>query len=278
MSSLSFHKYHGTGNDFIMLDNRLLQMPTSVYEAQYEAWCHRRFGIGADGLILLQYHPEANFEMVYYNADGKIGSLCGNGSRCAVAFAYHLGIISSGETQFMASDGLHKAYLEPTPKDDIVWVRLEMQPVRSITRQGDDWVLDTGSPHYVRFVNHLSHENIVKIGREIRYAPAYTAKGINVNLVEWQQPEHIVMATYERGVEDETYSCGTGAVAAALASFCQRASKTTGSELSQTLHIKTKGGELLVSAHQLPSGGFDQVWLQGPAARVFIGEVPLSET
>ena len=205
----SFHKYQATGNDFILIDDRKLIFPLDD-TAFIARCCDRRFGIGADGLILIQNTAEADFKMVYFNADGKESTLCGNGARCSVAFAAMLGIIEN-DTRFLAIDGLHTAKME---KDRVV---LRMHDVDRINTLDHYYFLDTGSPHHVEMVEDLAHVPVVIKGRKIRYGAPYFEEGCNVNFVEQQGPSTFSIRTYERGVEDETLSCGTGATAVALA-------------------------------------------------------------
>lgn len=257
---LSFFKYQGAGNDFIVLDGRS-HVPRLSSE-QIAALCHRRTGIGADGLMILLSHPEFDFEMKYFNADGGEGSLCGNGGRCLTRFASDIGI-NKKEFRFLASDGPHDARLA-----DNGWVHLLMLPVNSIERRGTDAILHTGSPHYIRMVEDVQHFPVVEEGKHIRYNDEFSEKGINVNFVQ-RVAEGLWVRTYERGVEDETLSCGTGVTAAALA--CARSS----SEKQQTA-IYTRGGELAVMFTRTGEQSFEDIWLCGPAEQVFTGTIELS--
>ena len=228
---MKFYKYQGAGNDFVMIDNREQVMQITEHK-RIEQLCNRRFGIGADGLILIQNHPDYDFEMIYFNADGYQTSMCGNGGRCAVAFAKYLGIINT-KTRFLAIDGEHEAIIE---KED--WVELQMINVHQVEINEDNFVLDTGSPHYVTFVNDLADINVYQQGRAIRYNDRFHENGINVNIVE-NTPEGISVATYERGVEDETLACGTGVTACAIAHWIKNRQSTD-------VQIKAKGGNLSV--------------------------------
>lgn len=259
---ISFFKYQGTGNDFIIVDDRDPAFPEDN-PALIARLCDRRFGIGADGLILLQTEEGYDFRMIYFNADGRQSSMCGNGGRCIAAFAHRLGLGRS--LNFIAIDGPHSA----TVDDDIV--DLKMTDVSGIQREGTDtFILNTGSPHYVNFRDGIDLADMVKIGREVRYSPAYAQEGINVNIAENILGE-IKLRTYERGVEDETLSCGTGTVATALAYhiFTGRGAGT----YSQLMNVA--GGRLQVSYHSDGRGNFHDIWLAGPAKLVFSGEISI---
>lgn len=256
---LEFYKYQGTGNDFIMVDDRENKFNTSDTNL-VQKLCDRRFGIGADGFILLRLHNDSDFEMVYYNADGNQSTMCGNGGRCTVHFAHSLGLFKN-ETKFMAIDGIHHASIE----GDIV--TLEMQDVSEIQNKNDYFFLDTGSPHYVELIDNIDEFEVFKKGREIRYSQSFESiGGTNVNFIEKVSPQKIKVRTYERGVEDETYSCGTGVTACALAMSL--------GESESPINISTKGGELEVGWKKL-NGVYTDIYLKGPAKPVFIGEVEL---
>jgi diaminopimelate epimerase len=256
--TLIFYKYQGTGNDFIMINN-FDGAWNELSISTIQQLCDRKFGIGADGLIKINQHPEFDFEMDYYNADGS-KSFCGNGARCSVAFAQKLGIISQ-ETSFLAIDGKHEASL-----NDAV-ISLRMNDVSSIQVENSDFILNTGSPHYIRYVSHVKNENMHEIGKNIRYSERFLKEGINVNLVEEVSPKQISVRTYERGVESETLSCGTGVTAAVLATAHKNS--YTG---EQKLNVETLGGNLSVS-FQFDSNSFTEIYLEGPALFVFKGEV-----
>ena len=256
---IPFVKYHGTGNDFILTDNR--QRIFSVDEKIIAQWCHRRFGIGADGLILIQNHPDFDFEMVYFNADGKVGSMCGNGGRCAVIFARELGIIRQSAS-FMASDGVHVATIDSNDS-----VRLSMGHVNGVSANGNIYVLDTGSPHYVSFVDSIKELDVITEGKKIRYSEAYLEMGINVNFV-MLKGNGFWMRTYERGVEDETLSCGTGTVAAAIAASV----KLNDNNAHQSYEVQALGGNLKVHFTKHDDNHYTEVFLEGPAVKVFEGK------
>jgi len=257
---IKFAKYHGTGNDFILIDNRPLLAKLSQSEIAH--LCHRRFGIGADGLILLQNHPEVDFEMIYYNSDGNPSSMCGNGGRCIAAFAAQLGIQPpSGILQFMAVDGIHEAILDEKIKDGYL-VNLKMQDVKEVVVRESYAILNTGSPHFVIRVNDVDAVDIIKQAHSVRYSDQFKEKGINVNFLQ-QVDKIISVRTYERGVEDETYSCGTGVVACAISSFL-----FTG---NPPAHIKTKGGLLHVTFKTEDKQYFSDIHLIGPAVKVYEG-------
>ena len=255
---LHFYKYQATGNDFVLVDNRSAQY--SFSKEQIEKICHRRFGIGADGLMLIEKHPALDFNLVYYNRDGS-QSLCGNGSRAAVRLAASLGMLN-GKTTFNAYDGIHSAELLPTGI-----VRLRMNDVRKTEQVGKDFFINTGSPHHVRFVTNLQQKTIFEEGKTIRYSDAYKPGGTNVNFVELLPDNSIFVRTYERGVENETLSCGTGVVAAALAASFKG--------FSSPVNIKTLGGELSVEYKSSLSGTFTDIFLVGPAKLVFEGDLEL---
>lgn len=256
---ISFYKYQGTGNDFVILDNRNGEY-NSITEKQVEMLCDRKFGIGADGLMLLETIDGFDFRMKYYNADGNEGSMCGNGGRCLVQFAKDRGIIRS-HYHFLAVDGPHDAEI-----DSKGLVRLKMQDVNAIASDGVDSVLDTGSPHYIRFMDDLDQLDVFAEGRKIRYNSQYSAKGINVNFVS-RENDGIRVRTYERGVENETLSCGTGVTAAAIAS-----SKDMG---KQHVFIHAEGGQLEVAFNRIDEQHCNDIWLIGPATFVFSGNITL---
>ena len=255
--TISFHKYQGTGNDFVIIDNRKAKL--SLTTAQVKHLCDRRFGIGGDGLMLLQELPGYDFEMVYFNADGREASMCGNGGRCLTRFAYDCGIHKE-KYRFLAVDGPHEAVLA-----DNGWVNLKMKNVDNITEHHGDAVLDTGSPHYVKAVNDVMNMDVYSAGKEIRYSREYQEKGINVNFVEGND-RRIIVRTYERGVEDETYSCGTGVTAAALV-FAHNDNGFN------RIEVQTKGGYLAVEFDKTIDQRYENIWLCGPATFVFKGEI-----
>jgi diaminopimelate epimerase len=255
---IPFYKYQGTGNDFVMIDNRKTQWVNPENTNLIKLLCDRKFGIGADGLILLQDLKDFDFEMVYFNSDGKTSSMCGNGGRCIAAFANYLGVVDR-DCSFMAIDGEHEA------KIDGDYVELKMSDVNDIEIGEDYFVLDTGSPHYVIFVEDLDDINVVDLGQMIRYNERFRKEGINVNFVE-KGDNQLLIGTYERGVEDETLSCGTGVTAAAL-SFATKNSQS----IDNQINIKSKGGNLTVKFKKGKEGKFTDIWLGGKAERVFSG-------
>lgn len=257
MKKIEFYKYQGAGNDFVLIDNRDSSFP-SKNNALVKQLCDRRFGVGADGLILLQNNAKSDFEMLYYNADGFKGSMCGNGGRCVVAFAESLKLIKS-KTVFLASDGLHEAFRIGSN------ISLKMKDVQGIEKIGKDFFLNTGSPHYVRFVKDVNSVDVVKEGRKIRFNKRFSEEGTNVNFVEIGKKE-LLVRTYERGVEDETLSCGTGVTAVALVA----ASKKIIPKAKQYL-LHTRGGKLKVSFSLNAPSEFNSIWLEGPATFVYKG-------
>ncbi|RZS95470.1 diaminopimelate epimerase [Cecembia calidifontis] len=253
---IAFYKYQGTGNDFVMIDDRSEAFPAQNLKL-VQRLCDRKFGIGADGLILIRNRKGYDFEMIYFNADGS-QSMCGNGARCAVAFSKFLGIIEN-ETHFLAIDGPHDARVVGD------WIELGMSPVSSLSNAGEDFFVNTGSPHHVRFVEDVASYPVVKEGAEIRYSEPYAPKGTNVNFVTPIGPDEIHVRTYERGVEDETLSCGTGVTACALVFGYQN-------ELHE-VKIKTPGGKLKVRFSENADGSFQNILLIGPAEQVFRGNM-----
>ncbi len=257
---IPFVKYHGTGNDFILVDQRVRRWIGPADRELVARLCRRRFGVGADGLILLQQHAECDFEMVYFNADGRPSTMCGNGGRCVVAFAHRLGLIAT-HCRFLAPDGLHEARVRA---DGIV--ELRMADVDAVQRWDEaTCVLDTGSPHFVRFVDAVDGLDVVQEGRRVRYSAPFASTGINVNFAQAKGGRLLQVATYERGVEDETWSCGTGVVASVLAWAARDAA------VASPVQVDTRGGRLEVR-FQRQGQGFSEVWLCGPAAHVFSGE------
>ena len=253
---MNFFKYQGTGNDFIMVDNRSGEW-NNLSNKTITALCDRRFGIGADGLIKINSAENVDFEVDYYNSDGS-KSFCGNGARCSVAFAHFLKIFNDSTTVFTAIDGLHEAEI----KGEIV--KLKMSDVKTILKDGNDSVLNTGSPHFIKYVNDIADVNVFEEGKLIRYSENYKEQGINVNFVEEISDEQIFVRTYERGVEDETYSCGTGATAAALTYLDKNS--------TNQIAVKTLGGDLKVYAEK-NNNSFVNIWLEGPAKQVFSGQI-----
>ena len=252
---IEFYKYQGTGNDFVMIDNRL-----GLFESDTKTIariCDRRFGVGADGLILLENHPKHDFKMVYFNADGNESSMCGNGGRCITAFAQFLGIINSTAT-FEAIDGLHHATME----DNLV--KLQMMDVAFVEKYDTHVFLNTGSPHHVQLDSDLELLDIKTVGSRIRYGAPYYKEGSNVNFVKKLTEESFFVRTYERGVEDETLSCGTGVTAVAIAMHY------IGETEKNRITLHTQGGQLQVSFKKMKKG-YTDIWLIGPAVQVFKG-------
>jgi diaminopimelate epimerase len=255
---ISFYKYQGTGNDFVMIDDRNHSFPEKD-SVLIKKLCDRKFGIGADGLILIRNKAGYDFEMIYFNADAS-QSMCGNGARCAVAFSRFLGIIGD-QTHFLAIDGPHHAKIVGS------WIELEMRPVSSLSNAGGDYFVNTGSPHHVRFVENVSEYPVVEKGAGIRYSDQYAPKGTNVNFITPIAEDEIQVRTYERGVENETLSCGTGVTACALVYGFQN-------ELRE-VKIKTLGGNLKVKFTESSDGSFQNILLIGPAEQVFEGKIEI---
>ena len=259
---LSFYKYQGTGNDFILIDNRLNEITLNTEQINF--LCDRRFGIGADGLMLLELEPGFDFKMVYYNSDGNPSSMCGNGGRCITAFAKHLGIINN-TAKFLAIDGAHEATI-----DENEIVSLKMQDVKNVEAGDDYFYLNTGSPQYVKFIDGVETFDVKNMGALIRYNERFKEEGTNVNFIE-RVEDHLFVRTYERGVEDETYSCGTGVTAAALVAAIKGISNGKNNCL-----IKTLGGNLEVKFERVLEQNFYNIWLIGPAVKVFNGSITIS--
>jgi diaminopimelate epimerase len=259
MVKLHFYKYQGAGNDFVMVDNRDNGIDHHNPEL-ISRLCDRRFGIGGDGIMFLQNAAGYDFEMVYYNSDGRPSSMCGNGGRCIVAFAKYLGIIED-ETTFLAVDGSHYAKIAASGD----WVSLQMTDVETINHDEDAYVLNTGSPHYVKLTDDLKDKDVYAEGYAIRNNDTYRAKGINVNFVEPTDDGYFVR-TFERGVEDETYACGTGVTAVALAM-----AKHNHQSGHITTSVKVLGGDLSVRFNY-KDGKFIDIFLEGPAVQVFEGD------
>ncbi len=258
---IQFYKYQGTGNDFIILDNR-----QGIYDTlttgQVAFLCNRRFGIGADGLMLLNPKEGYDFEMKYFNSDGRESSMCGNGGRCMVKFAWHLGL-KKPLYHFIAVDGEHEAEI-----DDDGTVSLKMKDVHSIRETHGDFVLDTGSPHYVKMVNDVRNFNVAQKGHDIRNSNAFAKEGINVNFVEQNDDDEITVRTYERGVEAETLSCGTGVTASALVCYHNEIG-------FNNVTVNTPGGKLAVEFDRLENDSYNNIWLCGPAEKVFEGFISI---
>lgn len=256
---INYYKYQGAGNDFILIDNR-----EGIFQgdkvAFVQKWCRRRFGIGSDGLIFIEKSEKADFNMDFYNPDGS-QSFCGNGSRCAVAFAKYLGILDQ-KTTFEAIDGLHEAELVADN------VKIGMHQYGGIEQVGADHFIDTGSPHYISYCEENDTRDILIYGREIRYSDRYAEKGTNVNLIEKIGAHHIAVRTYERGVENETFACGTGATACGL-SFASVNAIAKG-----IVAVDVKGGALKIHFEATEQQGvYKNIWLEGPAEFVFKGEI-----
>jgi diaminopimelate epimerase len=255
---VQFNKYQGTGNDFILFDAGKSKFPL-LSPHKIASLCDRRFGIGADGLILIHPHPNLDYSMVYYNSDGNEGTMCGNGGRCSVAFAQKAGMIRE-HARFEASDGFHEGWIN----NNIV--KLTMQPVDGIKSLEDHYELNTGSPHYVRFVDNAEKTEVRREGIAIRNSSLYREKGINVNFVSFFK-DGIFVRTYERGVEDETLSCGTGMVASAICAAINSKSD------KNSFTVYTRGGMLHISFRKSGNEYFDNIILEGPVGFVFEGKV-----
>ncbi len=257
--SIPFDKFQATGNDFIIVDQRSTQYLTRQDTAIVKKLCNRRFGIGADGLILLQMADDVDFEMIYFNANGRESTLCGNGGRSIVKFAQGIGLITN-ECEFLAIDGVHHAIINENGG-----VELQMNRVKEVNVYDNHYTLDTGSPHYITFCKDIKNVNVENEGSAIRYSDSFKRHGINVNFVQ-MNGTGIHVRTYERGVEAETLSCGTGVTAAAIAASLNYEELPS----EGTIDIHTNGGELQVK-FQKEGDIFTNIWLCGPAKKVFKG-------
>jgi diaminopimelate epimerase len=264
---VSFHKYHGAGNDFIIIDNRNNQFPNNRTEI-ISKLCNRQFGIGADGLMLLSIAKEVDFDMKYFNSDGNEGTLCGNGGRCITAYAYDSGIIKEN-MDFLAIDGRHIAVIVEK-KGNSKTIKLKMNDVNNIEDNKTWFFLNTGSPHYVQYVENVEEYDVFNKGRSIRNSGRFSSEGTNVNFIE-QKDSYLFVRTYERGVENETLSCGTGVTASAIISAVNRKMPYGINEIN----VKTTGGFLKVQFERVAEISFRNIWLEGPATFVFKGEIEI---
>ena len=261
---IPFSKYNGAGNDFVLVDNR--QDDIRLTADQIAHICHRRFGVGADGLILLGAPADGyDFVMQYFNSDGLPADMCGNGARCIVAFAHTLGfghpVDGKPTFHFLAGDGPHQAeIIHFSPASQSGLVTIHMKDVDNITSCLDGWLLNTGVPHYVQFVNNLDTLDVAGEGRRIRHLPQLGPQGANVNFVQLQPDGRLDVRTYERGVEDETWACGTGVTASAIVTGCN--------------NIRTRGGDFSVS-FQRTANTATAIRLTGPVALNFTGQINL---
>jgi diaminopimelate epimerase len=256
---IQFSKYQGTGNDFVIIDNR--DGSIALSNTQIAFLCDRRFGVGADGLILLGTATGYDFLMAYYNADGTEGSMCGNGARCLVQFAFDHGIVKE-KYFFIAIDGPHEASIEKNG-----WIHLKMSDVNKVETSENFFVTNTGSPHYVQLVDGVEKFDVFTAGKAIRYNERFKAEGVNVNFIEFHN-DHLFVRTYERGVENETFSCGTGVTASAITTHLNKIGE-------HHVAIKTIGGELAVSFNNQGGGHFNNIWLQGPGTFVYSASINL---
>jgi diaminopimelate epimerase len=258
---IDFFKYQGTGNDFVILENRDNKYD-NITSKQIRKICDRRFGVGADGLMLLSNDESKDFKMVYFNADGNESTMCGNGGRCLVKFAKNQGMYKL-TYRFMAIDGVHEAEID---MHDVV--RLKMNDVNEVELHPSYAVLNTGSPHFVKFASDVENIDVLTTGREIRNSSRFEKEGINVNFVETTDEDQIFVRTYERGVEDETLSCGTGVTAAALVT-------AHNSRGFNRVEVKTPGGNLSVEYNKVDENHFENIWLCGPAEFVYSGTLEI---
>lgn len=263
---IHFYKYHGTGNDFVIIN--MTKNPYSLSREQIALLCDRHKGIGADGLMMLMSSEDYDFRMKYYNSDGKEGSMCGNGGRCMLAFAHDMGIIKK-EYRFIAVDGEHEGrILKEHPTEKLV--ELKMSDVNDSKSFAGNFEINTGSPHYIQFRSNVNKLNVFEEGKSIRYSDTYKEEGINVNFVE-QQDNQLFVRTYERGVENETLACGTGVTAAAIASSIHQNLK------HKDFDIKVLGGQLNVRFETEDGKNFHSIYLTGPTVFVFEGAINIHQ-
>jgi diaminopimelate epimerase len=257
LMTILFNKYQGAGNDFIIIDNRK-DVFNPADSRLINRLCNRRYGIGADGLILISRNNAYDFEMKYFNSDGYEGSMCGNGGRCSADFAIRKGLASE-KLIFKAVDGVHKAVSE----NGII--RLQMNDVNNPSLIKNCYFINTGSPHYVIFSSDVNNIDVNSEGKRYRWSEDFAPGGTNVNFVE-PEDNGIYVRTFERGVEEETLSCGTGVTASAIASVL------SGHFDTNTVNVRTKGGNLSVS-FKISGNLISDIWLSGPATFVFAGEI-----
>lgn len=255
---IEFYKYHGAGNDFVIIDHTKTKITVNK-KALAKKLCDRHFGVGSDGLIFIELADDCDFVMDFYNPDGS-QSFCGNGSRCAVAFAKKLNVFSSNKAKFRAIDGFHTSEINEQH------IKVSMHDVNEVEIMAPNIFMDTGSPHFVTYVNDLNQIDVIEKGKEIRYSEQFMPDGTNVNFIEIINSKQIAIRTYERGVENETLACGTGATACALA-FALKQGLETGEVL-----VKAVGGDLKVFFKQTKAG-YSNVFLEGPAEMVYKGEI-----
>lgn len=260
--NLIFSKYEGAGNDFIVI-HADSKNPITLSSEKISFLCNRRLGIGADGFIEIHSTENADFEMKYHNADGNLGSLCGNGARCAFLFAFQKGIVGKNSI-FKAYDGLHSGEIINEKS-----IKISILDVKNIEVDEDAFFLNTGSPHYVKYVSNLSDYPVIEEGKKIRHDKKFSPGGTNVNFAEIKDGK-LFIRTYERGVEDETLACGTGITAVALTSFFKNQL-----DPSNPITVQSKGGELKVSALMNSDNSFSSIYLEGPANFVFTGQIEI---
>ncbi len=262
--NIEFYKYHGTGNSFILIDNRSGDVNLDAEKIRF--LCDKNFGIGSDGLIFMNSHSQYDFEMKFYNPDGSEATFCGNGGRCVVAFAKYLKIIDN-KTLFWAKDGLHEAYFRG---DDVVLKMIDVEDIRAFD---DLFYVNTGTHHAVKFVDDVAAVEIMDIAPPIRYSKEFEPHGTNVNFVQ-KCENSIKVRTYEKGVEQETLSCGTGVVASALVySFVADANRNFTEKIVQkSVKVEASGGDLTISFERTDKG-FQNIFLQGNAVQIFKGSL-----
>jgi len=257
---LHFYKYHGAGNDFILIDVR--NNPIHLSTKQISFLCDRHKGIGADGLMMLLSSNDSDFKMKYYNSDGLEGSMCGNGGRCIISFAFDMGI-KKDIYQFTAADGMHRGRILKSVGQNKT-IELQMADVHHFIHEKNHFFIDTGSPHDLNFSNHIDEIDVFREGKKIRNSETYSPEGVNVNFIE-ENNNQLFVRTYERGVENETLACGTGVTAAAIGASIRNNLKYTHYD------IRTLGGKLQVRFRSTNGKDFTDIYLTGPAQMVFEG-------
>ena len=261
MRTIHFYKWQGAGNDFILLDGRNgLDIETNPNIIN--RLCNRHFGIGADGLMVMSLIHGFDFRMTYYNSDGYEADMCGNGARCIVGLAAQLGVFQK-EATFLARDGRHTGVLLPGGA-----CKVSIRNVAQSETVGQGYFLNTGVPHLVVFIDRIDSVDVERDGSKLRFDSQFGPDGTNVNFVQLAS-SHLMIRTFERGVEAETLACGTGVVASAIAASLKDP------QYASPVTCKARGGTLSVSFQPEANQSFSNVWLEGPAREVFQGDIEI---